>query len=88
MVKSDKPNQKICICPNAWIFVGEVAEEMPDGGFLLSKAYSIRRWGTTKGIGELKDGPIIGKTILDPIDSPVHVHPFASFGVSGFDFNW
>ena len=46
-----------------WVAVGEYSQ---DGDVCrLDKAKIIRCWGTTKGIGELVDGPT-PKTVLDP----------------------
>jgi exosome complex RNA-binding protein Rrp4 len=42
----------------------------------LTGARNIRKWGTTRGLGELVDGPISGSTVLDPAGI-VEVHKLA-----------
>lgn len=60
-------NAKIFICRSGWVFVGNIEGYYPDENWYnLTKASVIRRWGTTKGIGELVNGPLKG-TVLDPI---------------------
>lgn len=54
---------RIVVLQRGWVLVGhfeEVGDEV-----VVTKASVIRRWGTTKGLGELVDGPVKGKTILD-----------------------
>lgn len=46
---------RIVVLQRGWVLVGRYAE---DGDrVLLSDAYVIERWGTTKGLGQLVDGP-------------------------------
>ena len=33
----------------------------------LPVSRTVRQWGTDKGLAQLQDGPIAGKTILDPV---------------------
>ena len=56
-------NIKIAILQRGWVFVGRFSKVGSD--CKLENAYCIRQWGTTKGIGELVDGPT-SKTVLDP----------------------
>lgn len=55
-------NIKIAILQRGWVFVGSFSKSGSD--CKLENAYCIRQWGTTKGIGELVDGPT-AKTVLD-----------------------
>ena len=55
-------NIKIVILQRGWIFVGRFSKVGQD--CKLENAYCIRQWGTTKGLGELIDGPT-SKTVLD-----------------------
>jgi hypothetical protein len=48
---------KICVLSHGWILVGIL--EKDDDDYLLKNAFIIRRWGTTKGLGELAStGPL------------------------------
>lgn len=54
---------RIVIAQRGWVFVGRWEE---DGERVtLHNARVIRRWGTTKGLGELCAGPT-SSTVLDP----------------------
>jgi hypothetical protein len=57
---------KIAILQRGWIFVGRFKKVGSDCS--LENAHCIRQWGTTKGIGELVDGPT-SKTVLDKCDT-------------------
>lgn len=58
-------NIQIVIAQRGWVFVGEVSEE--GDKVLIKKAKNIRRWGTTKGLGQIAmDGPT-EHTVLDEV---------------------
>lgn len=63
MVKEVNKDIRIVILQRGWVFVGNY-EKLENGECILTSASCIRRWGTTKGLGELVDGPTT-KTILD-----------------------
>lgn len=47
---------KIVVLQRGWVVVGRYSR---DGETIsLDNASTIRRWGTTKGLGELVDGPL------------------------------
>lgn len=55
---------KIVVLDRGFIYIGHVTT---DGEWVhISNAYNIRRWGTTKGLGELVNGPT-DSTILDAV---------------------
>ncbi len=54
--------KRIVIAQRGWVFVGEVTEK--DSHLTIKNCRNIRRWGTTKGLGELIEGPTKA-TILD-----------------------
>ncbi len=55
---------KIVVLQRGWVAVGRLTQNGPY--CVLENAKTIRRWGTTNGLGQIaKDGPIDGKTILD-----------------------
>lgn len=61
----DKPkgDVRIVILQRGWIYVGRFSR---DGDMCkLENARCIRYWGTTDGLGELRNGPT-SKTKLDP----------------------
>jgi len=63
---------KIAVCDKGFVYVGRCAR---DGDMLIiSNANNIRYWGTSKGLGELVNGPLAG-TKLDPVGTvrvPIH----------------
>lgn len=53
----------IVILPRGWVCLGDFSDDGTWG--YLENAHVVRRWGTTKGLGELaKNGPT-ASTILD-----------------------
>jgi hypothetical protein len=54
--------QHIAVLDRGFVYVGQVTE-YPDR-IVITKARNIRRWGTTNGLGELRDGPL-SETQLD-----------------------
>ena len=64
---------RIVIGQRGWVFVGRYSVDGDE--VTLTDAQCIRRWGTTKGIGELVKGPT-SKTVLDPAGT-VRMHRLA-----------
>jgi|TARA_Y100000310_G_scaffold60043_1_gene55420 hypothetical protein len=64
-VTADHSNSpvRIVIAQRGWVFVGRYTRD--DERVTLSNARVIRKWGTSKGLGELVNGPLSGTT-LDP----------------------
>jgi len=60
---------KIVILPRGWNMVGYFSKE--GTACKLEKAAVIRRWGTTKGLGELAEKGPLADTILDKCPLPV-----------------
>lgn len=61
-VLSDSPplgDKRIIVADRGWIFVGQ-CEDHEDGTITLRNARNIRIWGTSKGLGELVNGPLSG----------------------------
>jgi hypothetical protein len=56
--------QNIVVLDRGFVYVGDVVEG-PEK-LTISNAKNIRRWGTTKGLGELTSGPL-EDTIIDPV---------------------
>lgn len=54
---------RIVIGQRGWVWIGRYAEDGDE--VVLTDARCIRRWGTTKGLGELVAGPT-KTTVLDP----------------------
>ena len=63
-VPDTKGDVKIAVLDRGFVYVGRVSW---DGDFLiLSNAKNIRYWGTSKGLGELVNGPL-KETKLDAV---------------------
>lgn len=56
--------QNIVVLDRGFVYVGNVIE-LPDR-VIIRNAKNIRVWGTTKGLGELREGPLTG-TKLDVV---------------------
>lgn len=52
---------RIVVLQFGWVFVGAL-HTLPSGEIELRGARNVRRWGTSKGIGELKNGPLSDTT--------------------------
>ena len=55
-VDDDKCDMRIVILQRGWVMVGEYAK-VSESLHTLTNASVIRVWGTTKGLGELINGP-------------------------------
>ena len=58
---------EIVVANQGWVFVGNVSE-VNEAGMLMDNSHCIRVWGTSRGLGQLVNGPT-EKTILDPMGS-------------------
>lgn len=66
--------KQIIVAQRGWVFVGDVDKSGDD--VIVSNAQCIRRWGTTRGLGELaKNGPQKA-TVLDDMGT-VRLHALA-----------
>jgi len=66
--QKDSPYQ-IAVLDRGFVYIGRV--KWNDDVLTITDARCIRRWGTTKGLGELVNGPT-EETILDTVGT-VHV---------------
>jgi len=71
--ESEMNNVRILVLQRGWVVVGNYSEHGDE--CVLTDASVIRRWGTTKGLGELRDGPL-EDTVLDPCGT-VRAHKLA-----------
>ena len=62
---------KIVILQRGWVLVGKFSQDGPK--CRLDNAAVIRKWGTTKGLGEIADGGPTKDTVLDKTP-PVEFH--------------
>lgn len=61
---------RIVVLQRGWVAVGDVTRTGPD--WRIDDARVIRIWGTSKGLGELVDGPT-GQTKIDDYGT-IHAH--------------
>ena len=58
----------IFVCDRGHVIVGDATISNEIGlHWHLKVSQTIRTWGTTKGLAELKNGPIEGSTVLDEV---------------------
>lgn len=73
---------KIVILQRGWSMVGHIAE---DGDrYVLTQAAVIRRWGTTRGLGEIAAGGPTSETVLDPAGR-VEIHKLTTVALLDCD---
>lgn len=60
-----KGDKRIVVLQRGWVVIGD-RSEADNGDYVLSNAAVIRNWGTTKGLGELVNGPT-SKTVVDKV---------------------
>lgn len=65
---------KIVVLQRGWVAVGRVTRSGDD--IHITGGHIVRRWGTTKGIGELAGSGPLAETKLDPA-STIRVHHLA-----------
>lgn len=65
---------QIVIAQRGWVFVGNVSRDGDD--VTIRAAKCIRRWGTTKGLGELANNGPQSNTVLDEVGT-VRLHALA-----------
>jgi hypothetical protein len=73
-------DKRIIVADRGWVFLGD-CEDMPDGSVTIRNAVNIRKWGTTKGLGQLCTGPT-SETIADPAGT-VQCSPIVQYSVVG-----
>ena len=66
--------KQIIIAQRGWVFVGDIATS--GDNVVIENAACIRRWGTTKGLGELALNGPTKSTILDYLGT-VRLHALA-----------
>lgn len=61
---------RIVVLQRGWVMVGKFSRK--GSQCFLDQASVLRRWGTSKGLGEIAAaGPVEGKTVLDPANGQV-----------------
>ena len=65
---------KIFVLHRGWVVVGKSVKASSPAFARLESAYVIRRWGTTRGLGEIAEHGPTKETILDecpPMEPPL-----------------
>jgi hypothetical protein len=62
----------IVVLPRGFVLVGEV--HLTEGECFIERGSFIRRWGTTKGLGEIAENGPTNNTVLDPAHGTVRFH--------------
>lgn len=64
--------KQIIIAQRGWVFVGDVSRTADE--VTIANASCIRRWGTSKGLGEIALHGPTARTTLDAVGT-VRLHP-------------
>ena len=60
----DSTIKKIVVLDRGWVVVGDVTIE--GGNVIVDNCQNIRRWGTSRGLGQLAENGPTAETKLDP----------------------
>lgn len=66
--------KKIVVLQRGWVVVGDYAKDAHE--VVVTNASVIRRWGTTKGLGEIAENGPTSNTVLDKCGT-VRAHELA-----------
>ena len=66
-----KAGVRIVVLQRGWVVVGRFSQEGSE--CLLTEASIVRRWGTTRGLGEIAEGGPTKSTVLDATPD-LHFH--------------
>ncbi len=61
--------RKIFVVKLGWVLVGVEGDRRPNGTICIDDAHVVRKWGTTKGLGELALKGPRPETVLDACGS-------------------
>lgn len=62
--KEKRHGLQVCVLQRGWVYIGDVTQLGDE--YTIQNGACIRRWGTTKGLGQIaKDGPT-ANTELEP----------------------
>lgn len=75
----------ILVVDNGFVFVGDCITGK--GMVMLQHAKTLRRWGTTTGLGELINGPTV-KTVADPVGNLLVPFPRVIFAIPVNEAAW
>jgi hypothetical protein len=66
--KKAETKQCIAVLDRGFVYVGDVEEQ--SDRIVIQRARNIRRWGTSAGLGELRNGPL-PNTVLDQVGTVI-----------------
>lgn len=66
---------RILVLQRGWVVIGVIVAES-EKEIRLEKACVVRRWGTTRGLGQIAANGPVDETMLDPCGT-VRVHPLS-----------
>jgi hypothetical protein len=76
-----KALQRIVVLDRGWVLVGARVFDKKTAEITLSDAAVVRRWGTTKGLGQLAaEGPT-PQTVLEPIGTVTYAQRSEIFSI-------
>ena len=71
----------IVVASAGWVFVGTISDASTSQHTVLDRASVVRRWGTSKGLGELAMRGPLAHTVLDPIGMVWIEHQHVLFSI-------
>lgn len=81
-IDRDARRLQIVVLHRGFVFVGDV--ERTESEIVIHNAQNVRRWGTTKGLGEIAEGGPTSNTVLD-VAGTIRFSPLAE--ICSYDCN-
>ena len=76
---------QIVVVDSGFVFLGDCISDQDT--LVMTNVKQLRQWGTSRGLGQLVDGPT-AQTVMDPIPSVIVPRPRVIFTIPVNESKW